>query len=857
MQMNEARSSVPRLRETAFTIAAALVVVLFCGVLLVWDPGFFWIDDMQSGALPGYAEMARAWRSGEVPLLNRTSWHAGAIAGEFPAGAFSPSLALSILLVFGLDFPLPLAAAGLSMIHLAILAAGAFRLARQRGLTCDLALLVTLVASLNGWIIYWGARNWGVCLFSFAWVPWVWWGLEYGRQARHGRLRFVPAGLFLFLLITAGWPHTILMAAVLSAWIVVQSWAATRRLLDAWPTPAAWAVGLGLSAPAWMMFLEYAPNAARVQASAGLRTIAWSVPFEALPGLILPNVTTLWYVFDTIKLHVSTELAGGLVPMVVLGACLWFGGRACIRSLRWEWGLFALVFVLATSPSIGNFRYSFRWLPLFFLTLGLLAAQSLAWLRGQDGQAVPSGIPTEGQRKLPNLGRIALYVILCIWIRATLSQPDANGMLMAGALGLLALAFLWWQIEERYPLMSRLRSLMPAVVVFVSCALACVTCAPGTEVPTWRISEHIRAPGPIDPQVRYLSIHTLKDIFILDDTRFHERLEGIGAELYFGNTPAYAGLDFINGYSPMLPLGMHQLFCWEPHGGFYDEPEGLPALSGSTVGLIGSTGGAVPLLAASVLYPGRIATNAERVLVSETGPRGLLQLMGVDGLVVSDRFEGHRATLLANGWRETGQVHGGRVFRRNGAASPRVRVLAAADWTADRFDAGRQLTSHGGNPVPSVLLDPNPANPPRQQRFAPAQVHLVEDGRNGAAADVTSPPGEGEILVVFSRPWFPGYQARCNGQAVPVEVFDLILPAVRLPAGTNGRIELEYRPGSYVLGCRLAGATALGLFGAVLVAAWQRRRRPSCPSARLTGWFACYASPLEARQDARKKEVTS
>jgi hypothetical protein len=701
--------------------------------------------------------------------------------------------------------------------------------------------------------------------------------LEYGRQERHGWLRFVPAGLFLFLLITAGWPFTVLMAALLSAWIMVQAWAQRRRLLDLWPTPAAWVIGMGLSAPAWMMFLESSPNAARIQASAGLRTSAWSVPFEALPGLILPNVETLWYVFNTIKLHVSTELAGGLVPVVVLVACLWHGGRACFRVLRWEWGLCGLLFVLATSPSIGNFRYSFRWLPLFFLTLGLLAAQALAWLRdrakGVGSRFDPHGVKKQTvettpdpfctpssagapERPIPNLGRIALYVILFIWLRASLSQPDAKGLLMAGALSLLGLAFCWWQIEARCPPTSLLRKAMPAVVVLLSCGSACVTCAPGTEVPTWRISERIRQPGPLDPNIRYLSIHTLKDIFVLDDTRFHERLEGIGAELYFGNTPAYAGLDFVNGYSPMLPLGMHQLFHWEPHGGFYGTTDAYPALGGSTVGLLASPWGQGALIAASALFPERIATDAERILTSETGPHGLLQLMGVDGLVVADRFEEYWKTLAENGWREVARVQDGRVFHRNGPASPRVRAIAEADLIADRFEAGRRLTHHGSEPVPLVLLAPASASPARV-RFAPARVNLVEDGRNGAVAEVASAPGKDDILVVFARPWFPGYRATCNGQPVPVEVFDLIMPAVRLAAGTTGRIELEYRPDSYVRGYRTAGATLLGLIAALLVGAGQRMWGRPRPRARLNGWFACYASPLTGHEAAVEEEANS
>src|SRR5262249_6860680 len=184
---------------------------------------------------------------------------AGRRGVEFPAGVFSPSLALCCLLAFGLDCSLPLAAATIAIIHLAILAMGAFRLARQRGLTVDLALVVALVASLNGWIVMWGARNWGGCLFSFAWLPWFWWGLDYAREPWHGWVRFIPAGLFLFLLIPAGWPITILMAVLLSAWIMLQPWVEKRRLLAPWTTPAAWAIGLGLAAPAWLMFLEYLP----------------------------------------------------------------------------------------------------------------------------------------------------------------------------------------------------------------------------------------------------------------------------------------------------------------------------------------------------------------------------------------------------------------------------------------------------------------------------------------------------------------------------------------------------------------------------------------------------------------------
>ena len=87
--------------------------------------------------------------------------------------------------------------------------------------------------------------------------------------------------------------------------------------------------------------------------------------------------------------------------------------------------------------------------------------------------------------------------------------------------------------------------------------------------------------------------------------------------------------------------------------------------------------------------------------------------------------------------------------------------------------------------------------------------------------------------MVFARPWFPGYHAVCNGKAVPVEVYDLFLPAVRLPAGTNGQVVLEYWPTSLTIGLWLAGTTA-GLLGLAVAVEFfrRRRRRPSAVSSR-------------------------
>src|SRR5262249_29686190 len=150
------------------------------------------------------------------------------------------------------------------------------------------------------------------------WLPWTWWALEYARQTRHGWLRFLPAGLFIYLLITAGWPWTILMAGFLTLWLVAQTIIRQRRVVPLWTMAPGGVVGLGLSGPAWMMLLEYSPHTVRGQTSLLVRDNAWMVPWDSLPGFIFPELVSMWNVYIAWKPHQCTELCGGLVPLAIL-----------------------------------------------------------------------------------------------------------------------------------------------------------------------------------------------------------------------------------------------------------------------------------------------------------------------------------------------------------------------------------------------------------------------------------------------------------------------------------------------------------------------------------------------------------
>src|SRR5262249_17560084 len=149
----------------------------------------------------------------------------------------------------------------------------------------------------------------------------------------------------------------------------------------------------------------------------------------------------------------------------------------------------------------------------------------------------------------------------------------------------------------------------------------------------------------------------------------------------------------------------------------------------------------------------------------------------------------------------------GKVFHRPGPPSPRLRTLERAQVTGDGEQALDALGKRGDGPVPLVLLQPNGPTKPEEPSFAPAEVKLVGESRRKVEVEVRNPSPDREALVVFSRPWYPGYRALLDGKPVPFGLLNLTLPAVRVPPGAEGRLVIDYQPRSLVLGLAVSGAT--------------------------------------------------
>jgi hypothetical protein len=717
---------------------AGLIVVAFSLLLLGHDPLVFWNDDYEISILPVFADMARSWNHCEFPLLSPYSWVCGNLAGEFQYGVFSIFINALIACIWKLPLTFSQQAAALSIAHLAVLSAGAFLLARGRKLSIPLSIFVALVASLNGWIICWGASDWFGALGAFAWLPWAWWAAEQALDPERSRWRFLWPAPFVYLLITGGFPYTVLMLALVLTWLAARgmvgaidlaSPARTRprampnepggsvnrpylaRLTRIWPLLAGIALGVGLAAPAWLALLSHVHGSARESLHPSTHW-QWLVPWNAWPGLILPWWMVNWSNFSSRFVpHGATELACGLVPPVALLTGFIVNGRALLKKIRWEMALLLLLFIFAMIPTAGVFRWSFRWLPHFHLVLALCAAEALSSF----------------SQKQKRLAAFLLFLFLILILFIALTAKTGGDHLFPLVWIFLGLALVWSVVESLQ--LNFLREWAPVAVTFVALLATYLCIPPNSSVPKYNFAQSLLEPQPLDPQRLYLSVYPPPETFY----RVEAKPAPVGQIVRPGSTSMWAGLRFVNGYSPIRPTGVAREFVSAIHGEV--DPDLAPWL-----------------------------------LQHEAGKDGLLERIGVDGIVVAREFE--FIPQPAAEWELATENDEGRIFHRRGPAMPIVR----------------SVNSLGKNSI--------------------AKITDIVARRNWVSASVAAPDGDRPALIAFSRPFFPGYRARIDGRDLAVSSMRNLIPLVEVPPGTHGRLTLYYRPDWLVYGSAIAITSA-------------------------------------------------
>jgi hypothetical protein len=610
------------LRDGFSAISAGLLVAGFCFILLWHDPLVFWNDDYELSVLPVFADVARSWSEGHWPILSPYSWVCGNLAGEFQYGTFSVFVNAAVVLIWKFPLTFPQQAAALSITHLFVLAIGAFLLARDRRFSTPLSIFVALVASLNGWIICWGATDWFGALGAFTWLPWAWWSAERALDRQRTKYRFLWPAPFVYLLITGGFPYTVLMLMLLIAWLSIKSLVKTRNIFSILPMLFGVALGFGLSAPAWLAILDLVQGSAR-ELQPPAAHWQWRVPPSALAGLILPSWTVNWTDFSSrLVPHTATELACGLVAPAALIAGFVWRGRLLVRQIGWELILLLLVLSLSMLPTAGLFRWSFRWLPFFYLVLAICGAEVLRSF--QDSRRPGSATPATAAFALVILTAIAIsifhtggqYAFPLAWI-------------------LIGLAALWFLSEFLLP-DPGFRQWAPTVVTF-SAFLATYLCIPtNCGVPKYNFSQHLLKPAPLDPARLYLSIYPWAELTYC----IANKPQPVGQTLRPGSTSMWAGLHFINGYSPIRPAGVAREFATTIHGEINPD--------------MGSY-----------------------LLNYQAGKDGELTLLGVDGIVVAQELD--IAPQPASEWQLVVSTDEGRVFQRVGWPFVRVRSVTSID----------------------------------------------------------------------------------------------------------------------------------------------------------------------------------
>src|SRR5216110_3262277 len=607
----------PRSTRSEFpgAITAGVIVVAFCLILLWRKPLVFWNDDYELSVLPVFADVARSCSEGHWPILSPYSWVCGNLAGEFQYGTFSIFVNAAVVLIWKFPLIFPQQAAALSITHLFVLAMGAFLLARGRQLSIPLSIFVALIASVDGWIICWGATDWFGALGAFTWLPWAWWGAERALDTRRTKWRFLWLAPFVYLLVTGGFPYTVLMLLLLIAWLSLKSLVQTRNIFSIIPLFIGLFLGFGLSAPAWLALLDLVQGSARELQSAAAHW-QWRVPPVSLPGLILPSWTVNWTDFSSrSRPHATAELACGLVAPSALVAALIWRARLVVRHIKWELVLLLIVLLLCMTPTAGLFRWSFRWLPLFHLVLAICAAEALR---------LKPGSPTPATAAL-GLAVLIGVAALIFHVGGAYAFP-----LTWIVIGLAAV----WVCLEFFPGTSDSQSWTPAGITF--CAfLTTYLCVPtNCGVPRYNFSQELLKPAPLDLQRLYLSVYPWAELTYA----VVNKPQPVGQTIRPGSTSMWAGLRFINGYSPIRAAGVAREFATSIHGEINPD-------AGS------------------------------HLLNHQAGRDGELALMGVDGIVVAREVS--ITPQPSSEWELVLSTDEGNVFHRRDAPPARVRSVTS------------------------------------------------------------------------------------------------------------------------------------------------------------------------------------
>ncbi len=196
--------------------------------------------------------------------------------------------------------------------------------------------------------------------------------------------------------------------------------------------------------------------------------------------------------------------------------------------------------------------------------------------------------------------------------------------------------------------------------------------------------------------------------------------------------------------------------------------------------------------------------------------------MSVNGLVLYRRVLRDIHLDGIAGWRQVHESGGELLFHRITPAGDSVRL---ADEVREFASASRALDKLSRRKVASTpWMIVGARDSSVEPRCTTATISNVHIERLRASVDVDTSHCAIATLVVFTRPWYPGYVARLNDVVTPLLRADALMPAVEVKPGARATVEVLYRPKSLVIGSAITALAAL-----MLAAAWLMLRDRRLP----------------------------
>jgi hypothetical protein len=450
-----------------------------------------------------------------------------------------------------------------------------------------------------------------------------------------------------------------------------------------------------------------------------------------LKGLLsfgFPSFLTVWKGWDFQYRFLASPpmfYAGWFLPLVLLNA-RW---RAALASNDWRGRLLVALtlafFLLSMSPTLGQIRWSFRWIPEFHFFLVLLTF----WIIARERTLLPGSAAAPWPPLVGGMGITAFAFVLALQNSPALARLHAAFLAAIGVLLLLCRT-----VGDR----SHGRRL----AVFAAGHVVIL----GAIVVLWPANGAVRDWGMPAAKSFYAAnaeATPLRQLFLFSEVVGPEsRDPAWWAEVMPGNVGLLDGAAAtLNGYSSIYPAGLTRALCFD--------------------------------------YKSAACPDAARRLFLRdvtTGSR-LVDLLGLDRIVVA-RNTPHEAAFVRWKTDEWTRVATGKYTQTYERVPPRpVGLVSGVSWA-----------------TPGVLLSP------AQQPTARKAIY-----------NVRSVPTFAGGLVILARAWYPGYEARLNGRPLPVEAHLQTLPAVLLPPGASGVLEIDYWPAGLSAGLWAAAAALCAL----------------------------------------------